>query len=243
MPHTSRFSLALAIAAGCLAAVTISLFADATPPREELAALFARYDRESDGPAKDSARRADRLGRPPEVRDGLAAVLAHGSRVSQGRRARARTADSSPAAARPARRGSVVREQPAVPRHALRQSGRQPVSARELRSLLVERAAGAACDDRLRRRTPARTHDHRQQRALRPRRGRQRARRAARPVCADRVSPRARRQSRARRARARPARPRTCEAARRVPPATGDRGAAGLGAACRHAVDLRCVNS
>ena len=54
MTHTSRFALALAIAAGCLATVTISLFADGTPPREELAALFARYDRESDGPAKDS---------------------------------------------------------------------------------------------------------------------------------------------------------------------------------------------
>ena len=54
MPHTSRFALALVIAAGCLATVTISLFADGTPPREELAALFARYDRESDGPAKDS---------------------------------------------------------------------------------------------------------------------------------------------------------------------------------------------
>ena len=54
MPHTSRFALALAIAAGCLATVTISLFANGTPPREELAALFTRYDHESDGPAKDS---------------------------------------------------------------------------------------------------------------------------------------------------------------------------------------------
>ena len=53
MPHTSRFPLALAIAAGCLAAVTIPLFASGTPPREELETLFVRYDRESDGPAKD----------------------------------------------------------------------------------------------------------------------------------------------------------------------------------------------
>ena len=54
MTYTSRFPLALAIAAGCLAAVTISLSADGTPPRAELEALFARYDRESDGPARDA---------------------------------------------------------------------------------------------------------------------------------------------------------------------------------------------
>ena len=54
MTNTSRFHVALAIAAGCLAAVTISLSADGTPPREELDALFARYDREPDGPARDA---------------------------------------------------------------------------------------------------------------------------------------------------------------------------------------------
>ena len=62
MSNTSRFALALAIAAGCLAAVTISLSADGTPSREELDALFARYDRESDGPARDRlAARIDAL--------------------------------------------------------------------------------------------------------------------------------------------------------------------------------------
>jgi hypothetical protein len=53
MSYTSRFPLALAIAAGCLAAVTISLAADGPPPREVLDALFVRYDREPDGPARD----------------------------------------------------------------------------------------------------------------------------------------------------------------------------------------------
>ena len=53
MSNTSRFPLTLATAVGCLAAVTISLFADGMPPREELGALFVRYDREPDGPARD----------------------------------------------------------------------------------------------------------------------------------------------------------------------------------------------
>jgi hypothetical protein len=53
MTYTSRFPLALAIAAGCLAAAAISLSASGTPPREELDALFVRYDREPDGPARD----------------------------------------------------------------------------------------------------------------------------------------------------------------------------------------------
>lgn len=62
MAHTFRFALAPAIAAGCLAALTISLFADGTPPREELEALFVRYDREAEGPAKDRlAARIDSL--------------------------------------------------------------------------------------------------------------------------------------------------------------------------------------
>ena len=39
------------------------------------------------------------------------------------------------------------------------------------------------------------------------------------------------------------ARPRTCEAARRLPRATGDRGAAGLGAACWHGGFRDAVNS
>lgn len=53
MSYTSRFPLALAIAAGCLAAVTISLSAGGTPSRDELDALFARHDREPDGPARE----------------------------------------------------------------------------------------------------------------------------------------------------------------------------------------------
>lgn len=54
MTHTSRVPHALAIAAGCLAAVTISLAAAGTPPRQDLEGLFERYDRESEGPDKDS---------------------------------------------------------------------------------------------------------------------------------------------------------------------------------------------
>jgi len=62
MAHTSRVPLALAIAAGLLAAVAISLSADGAPPRDDLDALFARYDRESDGPAKERlAARIDAL--------------------------------------------------------------------------------------------------------------------------------------------------------------------------------------
>ena len=73
MTHTSRVSFALAFVAGCFAAVTISLFADDTPPkngglalssdwvvrssawasRPSLDDLLERYDREPDGPVKD----------------------------------------------------------------------------------------------------------------------------------------------------------------------------------------------
>jgi hypothetical protein len=53
MSTTIRHSLALGLAAGCLAALTISLFADTAPAPKELEALFARYDREPDGPAKE----------------------------------------------------------------------------------------------------------------------------------------------------------------------------------------------
>jgi hypothetical protein len=49
-----RLSLTLAVAAGCLAALTSSsLVANSTPARNDLDALFALYDREPDGPAKD----------------------------------------------------------------------------------------------------------------------------------------------------------------------------------------------
>lgn len=53
MTHTSRVSFALAIVAGCFAAVTISLFANSASQQEELEALLVRYDREADGPVKD----------------------------------------------------------------------------------------------------------------------------------------------------------------------------------------------
>ena len=53
MTHTFRRHLALGLAAGCLAALTIALQANSTPAQEKLHALFVRYDRELDGPAKD----------------------------------------------------------------------------------------------------------------------------------------------------------------------------------------------
>ena len=53
MTRTSRVPLALAIAAAFVAVVSTSPFAKTTSTREELEALFVRYDREADGPAKD----------------------------------------------------------------------------------------------------------------------------------------------------------------------------------------------
>ena len=62
MTHTFRCYLALGLAAGCLAALTISLQANSVPAQEELNALFVRYDRELDGPAKDKlAEQIDRV--------------------------------------------------------------------------------------------------------------------------------------------------------------------------------------
>lgn len=54
MSTTIRRSLALGIAAGCLAALTVSLVANGMPAPADLDALMARYDREPDGPAKDT---------------------------------------------------------------------------------------------------------------------------------------------------------------------------------------------
>jgi hypothetical protein len=53
MTNTFRRHNALGLAAGCLAALTISLQANSAPAHEELDALFVRYDREPAGPAKD----------------------------------------------------------------------------------------------------------------------------------------------------------------------------------------------
>jgi hypothetical protein len=53
MAHTFRRLLALGLAAGCLAVLAASLLANGASPREALDVLFARYDREPDGPAKD----------------------------------------------------------------------------------------------------------------------------------------------------------------------------------------------
>jgi hypothetical protein len=53
MSHTFRRPLALGLAAGCFAALTVSLPANSPPAQEELDVLFVRYDREPDGPAKD----------------------------------------------------------------------------------------------------------------------------------------------------------------------------------------------
>jgi hypothetical protein len=54
MPFTLRCPLAPGLAAGCLAALTVSLLADGAPAPNELQALFARYDRESDGQAREA---------------------------------------------------------------------------------------------------------------------------------------------------------------------------------------------
>jgi hypothetical protein len=62
MTNTFRRHLSLGLAAGCLAALTISLQANSAPEQEELHALFVRYDRELDGPAKDKlAEQIDRV--------------------------------------------------------------------------------------------------------------------------------------------------------------------------------------
>jgi len=53
MPSTFRHPLALGLAAGCLAALTVSLFAENALGPKKLEALFALYDREPDGPAKE----------------------------------------------------------------------------------------------------------------------------------------------------------------------------------------------
>jgi len=53
MSITLRRSLALAIAAGCLAALTVPVVADHAAAVRDLDTLFALYDREPDGPAKE----------------------------------------------------------------------------------------------------------------------------------------------------------------------------------------------
>ena len=52
MTNTFRH-LTLGLAAGCLAALSIPVSANGARAQEELGVLFARYDREPDGPAKD----------------------------------------------------------------------------------------------------------------------------------------------------------------------------------------------
>jgi hypothetical protein len=54
MTLTLRRSLALGIAAGCVAALSISVSASAVATQADLDALLTRYDREPDGPAKDA---------------------------------------------------------------------------------------------------------------------------------------------------------------------------------------------
>jgi hypothetical protein len=62
MTNTFRRHLAVGLVAGSLAALTISIQANIAPAHEELQALFARYDREPDGPDKDKlAQRIDRV--------------------------------------------------------------------------------------------------------------------------------------------------------------------------------------
>jgi hypothetical protein len=53
MSHRFRHPLVLGLAVGCLAALTASIGADSAPTPRGLEPLFARYDREPDGPAKE----------------------------------------------------------------------------------------------------------------------------------------------------------------------------------------------
>jgi len=54
MRYTFRRSFTLSITVGCIVALTTSTPAASVTPREELDALLVRYDREPDGPVKDS---------------------------------------------------------------------------------------------------------------------------------------------------------------------------------------------
>src|SRR5688500_853109 len=115
-------------------------------------------------------------------------LLVHRSRRGTVTRAPHEAAGVVVAAARPTRRGAVVREQPLLPQAAVSGSADQSPVARPVRAALGVGAAGAESRDRLRRWPARREDDHRQQRAPRARPARPSGRRAARLVHARRVS-------------------------------------------------------
>jgi hypothetical protein len=144
------------------------------------------------GAATVTPRDARSLARAAASRDGrrqrtarrtrLGPLLAHRSRGRRARGARDRSTDPLAPPARSPRRGDVLREQPLLPRGALRQPRALHLPPRALRPSLVERAPRAPHHHRHGRRSQARAHDHGQQHPLRARRGRTRHRRDARPA-------------------------------------------------------------
>ena len=90
-----------------------------------------------------------------------------------------------------------MREQSAISHALVCQSRAGELAEGELRAALVERATGAACGDRLRRRAGGRAHDHGQQRSLRARCSRTNDRRDPGAVVGDELSSCARAEPRA----------------------------------------------